>query len=263
MSKIHDEVLIGTKYGYLTVLSEPFKIDVGYRIKKFVEAKCDCGKLFNAYLYGIKTGEVISCGCGIRLIKHGQNTHPLYRVWTAMKGRCYAKNSTSYKNYGARGISVCDEWRNDFGIFLNWAIENGWQKGLHIDRINNDGNYCQSNCRFITLLENNENRRNTLRITYNGKTKLLTEWAADYGLNYNILRKDIFVKKMDIGYALNRKVKHHKANKLIEFNGEQKTLTEWCNFYNINLKCVWNRLYNKKWSLKDSLTIPIYKSPKK
>ncbi len=85
--------------------------------------------------------------------------HPLYSVLHHIKDRCYNQNDKRYIHYGGRGIIVCDEWRNDYEVFIKWALNNGWKNGLAIDRINNDGNYEPSNCRFITLAENNRNQR--------------------------------------------------------------------------------------------------------
>jgi len=84
--------------------------------------------------------------------------YPLRRVWVSMRQRCYNLNDKGYKYYGGRGISVCDAWA-DYKTFEKWALENGWQKGLTIDRINNNGNYEPNNCQFITQSENNKKRR--------------------------------------------------------------------------------------------------------
>jgi hypothetical protein len=105
--------------------------------------------------------------------------------------RCIRPATNSFSRYGGRGISICDEWRNDFVSFYSWAISHGWSDGLQIDRINNDGNYEPSNCRFVT---NKENCRNTSRnhlITHNGKTMCLTDWAEEKGMLYTTLLERI------------------------------------------------------------------------
>ena len=91
-------------------------------------------------------------------VKHGLTSHPLRMVWKNMISRCYLPTNTSYVRYGGRGIAVCDEWRNDLVTFYEWAIENGWVKGLQIDRKDNDGDYCPKNCRFVTQKKSVMNR---------------------------------------------------------------------------------------------------------
>jgi len=103
--------------------------------------------------------------------------NPIYMSWTKMKSRCYNKNSHAYIQYGGRGIFVCDEWKNSFQKFYNWSINNGWQNGLSIDRIDNSLGYCPSNCRWATKTEQANNRRNTTYITAFGKTLTITEWS--------------------------------------------------------------------------------------
>ena len=117
--------------------------------------------------------------------------HPLYDVWRNMKRRCYYKNSKCYKNYGGRGIIVCDEWLSDFNIFLKWALENKWKKGLTIDRINNDGNYEPSNCKWSTMHEQLLNRRNNHFIVYKGKRKTISEWSKILGIHKSTLSRRI------------------------------------------------------------------------
>lgn len=91
--------------------------------------------------------------------KHGFVGHSLYNRWREMRYRCYNPNNQSYKFYGKRGITVCEEWRTDFLIFYNWCMLNGYKKELQLDRKNNDGNYEPGNCRFITPIKNSKNRR--------------------------------------------------------------------------------------------------------
>ena len=88
-----------------------------------------------------------------------KNTHPLYGVWAGIKTRCFNKNVPEYKYYGGRGINICDEWLHDPTAFIEWAISNGWKRGLHIDRINNNDWYRPDNCRFVSPSVNNSNRK--------------------------------------------------------------------------------------------------------
>jgi hypothetical protein len=120
-----------------------------------------CGKHFKAQTRSVKDGKTKSCGClkKTTLLTHGLSKHRLYDVWIAMRRRCYDKKFISYKYYGGQGITVCDEWRNDFMAFYNWSMANGYEKVLQIDRIDSYGNYCPDNCRWITQTQNNQNKK--------------------------------------------------------------------------------------------------------
>ena len=98
-----------------------------------------------------------------------------------MKGRCENPNRPNYKNYGGRGIKVCEEW-HEASNFIRWALNNGYKRGLQLHRIDNDGDYCPENCRFVTPKENSRNRRNTKLLTVNGETKPVAEWCERLGL---------------------------------------------------------------------------------
>ena len=114
-------------------------------------------------------------------IEHGVGS-VLYNKWGSMKTRCYYPKSKDYKNYGGRGIKICDEWLN-YDNFRNWSISTGYQEGLTIDRIDNDRNYEPSNCKWITMKEQQRNKRNNRIITYNGKSLTLVEWGEIYNIN--------------------------------------------------------------------------------
>lgn len=105
-------------------------------------------------------------------------------MWRGIKLRCYNKNSKRYKDYGGRGVAVCDKWKNDFMNFYDWAINNGYSDNLTIDRINNEGNYEPNNCRWVTIKQQSRNRRSNRNITINGETHCLSEWCEILGLNY-------------------------------------------------------------------------------
>lgn len=104
-----------------------------------------------------------------------------------MKTRCYNEKCKSFKDYGLRGIIVCDEWLNDTLAFYNWAINNGYKKGLQIDRIDNDGNYEPTNCRWVTKKEQARNRRTNRWLEYNGERMLISDWAIKLGVNFTSL----------------------------------------------------------------------------
>lgn len=186
MSKAID--ITGMKSERLTAIQ-----DVGSdgRRRKWL-CRCDCGNEVVCKASEINAKTRKSCGCLKRekaiahatalKYKHGFHGHPLYGKWKNMRRRCNNPNDKSYKNYGGRGISVCEEW-NDFGAFLKWATEYKWEKGLTIERIDNNKGYCPENCRFASPAEQVRNRRKTIRLEYKGETKALTEWCEIFKLN--------------------------------------------------------------------------------
>lgn len=152
---------------------------------------CSCGKHKDCLVVNLRSGEVKSCGCAKHNNRnhdtHGLSKHPLYRVWAQMNSRCKYKGQTSFKNYGGRGISVCKKWRGDFKAFYDWAISNGWKRGLQIDRRRNNGNYTPSNCRIVTKSQNARNKRNTTFLEFGGKRLSIADWADLLGLYYSLI----------------------------------------------------------------------------
>lgn len=185
---IKTEYILNRKYGRLQITS-----DLGTRNHiRFVTAKCECGTIKEYRLASIATKSrtpTQSCGCLKRdvwakiIYKHGLYSTKLHTVWGNIKKRCYWDKSKDYHNYGARGIRMHEEWKNDFKTFYDWSINNGWKEGLQIDRKNNNGNYEPSNCRFVSGKENCNNRRVTLFFDYNGERKCFSQWCKIYGLN--------------------------------------------------------------------------------
>lgn len=137
----------------------------------------------------------------------------LYRIWCGMKGRCQNPNRPKYSIYGARGISVCDEWQN-FSNFRKWSMENGYRDDLTIDRIDNNGNYCPENCRWATSIEQNHNRSCSLNVIYKGKMRSVPEIASEVGMDYYLLRSRL-KRGMDIESAINMPRKTHKQQKKV------------------------------------------------
>ena len=145
------------------------------------------------------TGVCMSCQLKQRKIgtKHGKSNTRLYSIWRSMKSRCNSKNNTNYSNYGGRGIKVCDEWLQDFMNFYNWAISSGYKDNLTIDRIDVNGNYEPSNCRWATIKEQNNNTRRNHYVDYKGEKVTISELSKLLNINKNTLWHRINAKKKE------------------------------------------------------------------
>lgn len=175
------EKLAGKKFNRLTIL----KVLSGAKCL----CRCECGKEKIILSASIKSGHTKSCGC---LSVETSSTHyksstRLYTIWGRMKARCNNKNYNEFYLYGGRGISICDEWVSDFMTFHEWAMANGYTDDLSIDRVNNNGNYEPSNCRWATNFEQANNKRNNRHITYNNAMLTLPQWSVISGINVKTL----------------------------------------------------------------------------
>ncbi len=189
MSKSFKKDLTGKRFGRLTVL-EFVPNDKHHSHWKCI---CDCGNTCETDGEHLKNGITKSCGC-FKLereieanIKHGFKGTRIYRTWKNMKNRCSNPKRPDYKNYGGRGISVCDEWRKDFMTFCKWAMNNGYQDNLTLDRIDVNGNYEPKNCRWVDMKTQARNRSNNIVVEYNGKKMTLAEVSEKSGITSKIL----------------------------------------------------------------------------
>lgn len=176
--------MIGQKFGKLTVIEECKERNKHGKI--VYKCTCDCGNIVYANGHLLRNGNTKSCGClrlGGRPQTHGKSYTRLYRILQHVKDRCYRSNNKDYQYYGARGIRVYDEWLNDFEAFYNWAINTNYKENLTIDRIDVNGNYEPSNCRWVDQKTQNNNKRNSVRLTYDGKTQTITQWAEELNCN--------------------------------------------------------------------------------
>lgn len=196
--------LDGKRFGRVVVLH---RLDNGKLL-----CKCDCGKEFEAHRSNITSGRQVSCGCyarelnAKRMTTHGLSDTKLYRVWRGIVTRCTNPNCKSFPDYGGRGISVCEAWLT-FEGFYEWAIKAGYREGLQIDRKKNDGNYEPGNCSWVSQKENENNRRDTVMLTYNGKEKPLSILADECGINRRVLYDRIFKYGFSVEEAVSLPVK--------------------------------------------------------
>lgn len=189
---------IGKKFGKLTVIGLSEKLPNEKYFK--LDCICDCGNTARVTPYKLANGCTQSCGCLVKeklqenrsrigYYEDGRTNHPLFKIWNAMISRCENPKDSHYYCYGARGISVCEEWHN-FWNFAKWSDSVGGRpEGYSIDRINNDGNYEPSNCRWATRFQQSINKSNNSYIEYKGVSKTLAEWSIITGININALKR--------------------------------------------------------------------------
>ncbi len=175
-------------------------------------------------------------------IKHGLSKTRLHRIWHSMYCRCNYSSTNQYKNYGGKGIKVCEEWLHSEGFlnFYNWAMSNGYEDNLTLDRIDNSKNYCPDNCRWITPKEQSNHRTNNRILEYNGIKHTLNEWCEIYNINKTTL-SDRLKSGMTIEEALNKPVIKAGGYLLFTLNNETRLLSEWCKIYNINYQTAWKK----------------------
>lgn len=253
------EDLTGQKFGMLKVVRflKPEERFYNGKLKsdRVWECVCECGNKINVATWKLKNGNTKSCGC-YRKEKlkenqidatHGKTNTLLYRTWDGMKKRCYNKNDNNYENYGGRGIKMCDEWKNNFQAFYTWAINNGYKKELSIDRIDVDGNYEPSNCRWATAKEQSRNRRDTLYVEYNGEKRTLIEVSEEVGISYGKMYARIFEmgKSLEEAIAMKGYSENKCKRRKEKINGEILTVSEFCDKYGITDKSFAYRWINK------------------
>lgn len=177
--------LQGRRFGKLVVLKEDGRI--GSNVAWI--CRCDCGNEVRVRSSSLLSGNTTTCGCGRieAITTHNQTGTRLFNVWRNIKERCENKNYKTYPHYGGRGIRLCDEW-HDFEVFERWAKTHGYGQGLTIDRIDVNGNYEPSNCRWVTPKQQARNRRKTVFLEHNGEKRSLAEWAEVLGEKFTTLQ---------------------------------------------------------------------------
>ena len=164
---------------------------------------CKCGTIKIIEAYDLSRGKTRSCGCTRKIncnhSKYSVSINRLHNIWGSMNHRCYNDKDKAYKYYGGKGITVCKEWRNNYQVFLDWSLLNGYDENLTIDRIDNNIGYEPNNCRWVTLKKNCNNRSTCIYITHNEITLTLQEWSELLNINRDKLKDKLFNK----GYSIN------------------------------------------------------------
>lgn len=225
------EEYIGKRYGNRVIIAD---VGIDKNGHHMVKCRCDCGNESIIDIQGLKNNSRVKCyQCSLKTRQtyktHGKSSNKLYKVWQGMRERCYYKKHKGYEFYGARGIQVCDEWNNSFESFYEWAIANGYKKGLTIDRINVDGNYEPDNCRWATPAEQSINRRmqNNNTSGYIGiirNSRDSKKWESSIGVNKKSVYLGIYNTKKDALDARNKYIIDNGLDKLgykiQEYKGE-------------------------------------------
>lgn len=244
--------IAGRRYGKLVAIK-----DVGLNKKsgsRLWLCKCDCGGESTVSPGVLNSGNTKSCGC--EKTRAHNKTHDckpakLHSVWSSMKDRCYNPNYKGYCNYGGRGIEVCDEWKDSYISFRDWAFVNGYQEGLSIDRIDNNGPYAPWNARWVEKGVQANNTRANVWITINGETKTMAQWSKYSGVSYDLIRNRVN-RKIPPEHLLDPPRNQATA---IEINGITKTVTEWGREFGIKPVTIGSRI-RAGWTGEDLLLSP-------
>ena len=201
--------LTGQNFGRIIVLYEVEPhITIGGSKQRQWRCRCDCGNEFVTTTQNLRSGDTRSCGClstetrQQNATTHGGSGTKLYKIWKAMKKRCTNVNSSDYKYYGGKGVSVCPEWSDSFTAFRDWSENNGYRNGLTIDRIDNDKGYEPCNCRWVDMKSQCNNRSTNKYYTLDGVTHTISEWARISNIKYSTLYMRL-LNGMPIGEAIN------------------------------------------------------------
>lgn len=235
----------GDRFGKLVATGILGYVVSGGLNRLMIECACDCGSKGFTYAQYLRSGKAKSCGCqAAETMRFSPGTRvidsPLYSVWASMKQRCFDPKCVSYRYYGARGITICNEWRTDFRRFERWALENGFQPGKTIDRRNNNKNYTPCNCRWTdSKTQANNTRRNVLVRAF-GETKTIAQWADDPRCR---CPPTTLYSRLSTGASPENAITRPTLTEISAF-GETKPLLEWaadprCK---VSYKVLWQRL---------------------
>lgn len=183
------DLVPGQRFGNVEVIRKHHTKIIYYGDRKvtkdFYLCRCKCGKEFIAYKHNLTRNKdrIESCGCAKG--SHHRSKTRCMKIFYGMRKRCYNKNCSDYKNYGGRGIKICEEWCSDYERFYDWAIKNGYNDSLTIERIDVEKDYCPENCKWIPRSEQSANRRGVVKVIYDNKLCTIKDICAKTGKKYN------------------------------------------------------------------------------
>lgn len=248
--------LVGKRFGSLLVIERKGSDEKG---QSLWFCRCDCGTEKVVRGHDLKGGTK-SCGCSRRyntgLYKHGLSNTRLHRIWRSIQDRCYNQNNQDYIHYGGRGITVCDEWKDDFLIFYNWAIENGYNENLTIDRIDVNDGYSPQNCRWVSMKTQANNKRNNKVFTFNGKTLTISQWSKETGIKYGDIQN-----RLNYGYSFEEAINPNFKRVYHCKTEENQRLKDLCEERGMPYKLVWRRVRDG-WDIEKALGTPSKRNPK-
>lgn len=227
--------LVGKKFGRLTVIAAGPRCP--YHPNTAWICRCDCGNTIRIFRARLMSGNV-SCGCARH--RHGKCGTSVYNRWCEIIARCTRPKCTSYRNYGKRGITVCDKWRNFENFYTDMGDPPTAQHS--IDRIDNNGPYSPENCRWATRAEQQRNTRRNHIIVFNGESLCIGDWCVRFNLNRNTLQK-----RLKDGWKIEKALKtpqprNPNHGRKIEFNGEAHTAAEWSRKIGVPRKVIERRM---------------------
>lgn len=250
--------ITGQRFGKLVAIcqAEPHITQSGNK-REMWKCRCDCGNETIKAKADLIRNETKSCGCSHYVTgnkspayKHGRSKERLYTIHRGMLYRCENPSCNNYKYYGARGITVCDDWHN-VNTFIDWALSHGYKNNLSLDRIDNNKGYEPANCRWADNHTQSTNRRQSHHIMYENNSIPLTDFAKQNDLNYSFVLTHYLKEETAEEILQNRPV-----IKVYEYNGKKYSLTQLARIANMSKECLWRRL-NCGWSVKDAVEKPL------
>jgi hypothetical protein len=250
MKKIN---LVGQKFGRLIVLGKATSTN---NKNSSWRCKCICGNEVIVTRPNLIQNHTKSCGClnkdivKTRCTTHGKTNSIVYKKWTDMKTRCTNSNTKGFKNYGGRGIVVCERWTK----FENFLEDMGDPpENMTLERIDNEKGYSPENCKWATATEQANNKRNNIKIEFNGKTKSLRQWADEIGIPKSAISQRL-LRGWSVRHVLT--ISYNESIKSITYNGVTKSLKDWSISLGGNIALVSIRLQNG-WSIERAVTTKV------